>query len=112
IFAMRTAAAFLLLLVASACARESPAPPRHVLEPGSPEPVADIRLISPLPDGEWHLPAGDYANTRFSPLDAINTTNVAGLKVMATLSTGIPRGHEGQPLVVGGTMYVVTPFPN
>jgi PQQ-dependent dehydrogenase (methanol/ethanol family) len=27
-------------------------------------------------------------------------------------STGIPRGHEGQPLVVGQTMYVVTPFPN
>jgi PQQ-dependent dehydrogenase (methanol/ethanol family) len=108
---MRAAAASLLLL-ASACARDSPAPPRHVLDSGSPAPVTDVRLISALPDGEWHLPAGDYANTRFSPLDSINTSNVARLKVVTTMSTGIPRGHEGQPLVVGGTLYVVSPFPN
>jgi PQQ-dependent dehydrogenase (methanol/ethanol family) len=109
---MRVAAACLLLLIASACTRESPAPPRHVLESGSPNPITNVQLIAPLPNGEWHLPAGDYANTRFSPLDAINTGNVAALKAVTTMSTGIPRGHEGQPLVVGGTMYVVTPFPN
>ena len=74
--------------------------------------ASGIRLISPLPNGEWHLPAGDFANTRFSPLSQINTSNVANLKVITTMSTGIPRGHEGQPLVVGHTMYVVTPFPN
>jgi PQQ-dependent dehydrogenase (methanol/ethanol family) len=34
------------------------------------------------------------------------------MKVVTTMSTGVPRGHEGQPLVVGTTMYVVTPFPN
>ena len=28
------------------------------------------------------------------------------------MSTGIAHGHEGQPLVVNNTMYVVTPFPN
>jgi PQQ-dependent dehydrogenase (methanol/ethanol family) len=71
-----------------------------------------VRLISPLPNGEWHLPAGDFANTRFSPLSEIHTGNVAGMKVVTTMSTGVPRGHEGQPLVVGTTMYVVTPFPN
>ena len=58
------------------------------------------------------MPAGDYANTRFSPLDQINNTNVKSLKVITTLSTGIPHGHEGQPLIVNNTMYVVTPFPN
>ena len=73
---------------------------------------ARVRLISDLPNGEWHLPAGDFANTRFSPLAQIDTSNVSGLKVISTFSTGIPRGHEGQPLVVGSTMYVVTPFPN
>src|SRR5690606_22553832 len=70
------------------------------------------RLISEVPNGEWHLPAGDYANTRYSPLAQIDTGNVGGLGVVTTFSTGIPRGHEGQPLVVGDMMYVVTPFPN
>ena len=34
------------------------------------------------------------------------------LHVVTTFSTGVPHGHEGQPLVFGNTMYVVTPFPN
>ena len=58
------------------------------------------------------MPAGDYGNTRFSPLDKINTHNVQNLHVVATTSTGIPHGHEGQPLVVNNTLYMVTPFPN
>jgi PQQ-dependent dehydrogenase (methanol/ethanol family) len=69
-------------------------------------------MISPLPKGEWTLPNGDLANTRFSPLAQINAGNIANLKVVSTLSTGIPHGHEGGPLVVNGTMYVVTPYPN
>lgn len=71
-----------------------------------------IHLVSPLPDGEWTLPAGDYANTRFSPLDEINTSNVKNLKLVGVMAMGIPHGAEGQPLVVNNTMYVVTPFPN
>lgn len=74
--------------------------------------ASGVRLISPLPAGEWHLPTGDYANTRFSPLDGLTTENVAGLKVAFTFSTGIPRGHEGGPLVVNDTLYIVTPYPN
>jgi PQQ-dependent dehydrogenase (methanol/ethanol family) len=74
--------------------------------------MQSFHLVSPVPDGQWTLPAGDYANTRFSPLDQINTQNVSNLKIIGTMSTGIPHGHEGQPLVVNGTMYVVTPFPN
>lgn len=71
-----------------------------------------IHLISPVPNGQWTLPAGDYANTRYSPLSQINTTNVQKLKLVGSMSIGIPHGFEGQPLVVGSTMYVVTPFPN
>jgi lanthanide-dependent methanol dehydrogenase len=80
--------------------------------PVVPGTVPGMRLISPLPTGEWHLPAGDYAGTRFSPLDQINTQNVKGLKAITTFSTGIPSGHEGQPLIVNNMMYVVTPYPN
>jgi PQQ-dependent dehydrogenase (methanol/ethanol family) len=74
--------------------------------------LSDIHLVSPVPNGDWRLPAGDYANTRFSPLDQINTGNVKNLRVIGNASTGFSRGHEGQPLVVNNTMYVVTPFPN
>lgn len=71
-----------------------------------------VHLIAPVADGEWTMPAGDYGNTRYTPLNGINTHNVQNLHVVATTSTGIPHGHEGQPLVVGGTLYMVTPFPN
>jgi PQQ-dependent dehydrogenase (methanol/ethanol family) len=54
----------------------------------------------------------DAANTRYSPLDGITAENVARLQVAWTFSTGVLRGHEGAPLVVGAVMYVHTPFPN
>jgi PQQ-dependent dehydrogenase (methanol/ethanol family) len=63
-------------------------------------------------DGEWPVAARDYANTRFSPLDQINTANVRNLKVAFTFSTEVDRGQEAAPIVVGNTMYVVAPFPN
>jgi glucose dehydrogenase len=62
--------------------------------------------------GEWTMPGRDYVNSRFSPLGDINTSNVAQLKVASSMATGVLNGMEGQPLVVGSTMYVVTPFPN
>ena len=58
------------------------------------------------------LPTMDYANTRYSELDTINRDNVGDLRVAWTFSTGVLRGHEGAPLVIGDVMYVHTPFPN
>jgi PQQ-dependent dehydrogenase (methanol/ethanol family) len=66
----------------------------------------------PPDDGQWVRPAKDYASTRFSGLTEINTTNVKNLRAIATFSTGVLRGHEAAPLVVGSTMYIITPFPN
>ncbi|HEX7957475.1 MAG TPA: hypothetical protein VF508_11065, partial [Pyrinomonadaceae bacterium] len=63
-------------------------------------------------DGQWLMPAKNYASTRFSGLDQINADNVKSLKVAWTFSTGVNRGQEAAPLVVGDTMYVVTPYPN
>ena len=62
--------------------------------------------------GEWTSEARDYANTRYSPLDQINAGNVANLRLAWSFSDGTQYGHEGAPLVVGDTMYLVTPFPN
>ncbi|MBB4229438.1 methanol/ethanol family PQQ-dependent dehydrogenase [Rhizobium mongolense] len=60
----------------------------------------------------WAIPTGDYANTRFSKLNQINKDNVKKLQVKWTFSTGVLRGHEGGPLVIGDVMYVHAPFPN
>ncbi len=61
---------------------------------------------------DWVMPTGDYANTRYSKLKQINSGNVGKLQVAWTFSTGVLRGHEGAPLVIGNVMYVHTPFPN
>jgi lanthanide-dependent methanol dehydrogenase len=61
---------------------------------------------------QWVMQQGDDANTRFSKLKQITAANVKKLQVAWTFSTGVLRGHEGGPLVVGDVMYVHTPFPN
>ena len=58
------------------------------------------------------MPAKNYAATRFSGLAQITATNVAELRLAWTFTTDVRRGHEGAPLVIGSTMYVVSPFPN
>ena len=63
-------------------------------------------------DGQWTMPSKDYAATRYSALAEITAQNARSLHPVWTFSTGVLGGHEGQPLVVGGTMYVVTPWPN
>ncbi len=73
------------------------------------------RAASLLPDSgdaQWTIPAKNYASTRFSGLNQITTANVSRLQPAFTFSTGVNRGHEAAPLVVGSTMYIVTPFPN
>lgn len=61
---------------------------------------------------QWAIQTGDYKNHRYSALDEINAGNVGDLQVAWTFSTGVLRGHEGSPLVIGDMMYVHTPFPN
>ena len=58
------------------------------------------------------MPTITYDNQRYSGLDQINANNVGKMQVAWTFSTGVLRGHEGAPLVIGDTMYVHTPFPN
>jgi lanthanide-dependent methanol dehydrogenase len=63
-------------------------------------------------DGRWTMPGKDYGATRYSGLTQLTPQNVARLRPVWNFSTGVLRGHEGQPLVVNNTMYVVTPYPN
>ena len=75
--------------------------------------TADERLVElARDDAQWIMPAKNYAATRFSGLAQINRDNVSELAVAWTFSTGTTSGFEAAPLVVGDTMYVVTPWPN
>ena len=60
----------------------------------------------------WAMQAGDMFNQRYSKLEQINKGNVGKMQVAWMFSTGVLRGHEGSPLVIDGTMYIHTPFPN
>ena len=112
--------ALLVLLAALATAfwwALRPEPPAAMLETLAPLPAANMRAVAApaaaaATPGEWTMPLGDYAATRYSALDQINAANVANLRPVFTFDTGIARGHEAAPLVVGMTMFIVTPFPN
>src|SRR6478735_3386149 len=58
-------------------------------------------------DGQWTMPAKDYASTRYSGLEQINAANAKDLKLSWKFDTGVHRGQEAAPIVVGSTMYVV-----
>ncbi|MBK9084333.1 MAG: methanol/ethanol family PQQ-dependent dehydrogenase [Sterolibacteriaceae bacterium] len=72
---------------------------------------ADLAKLMKDPKN-WAAQAGDFSNQRFSDLKQINKSNVKDLKVAWTFSTGVLRGHEGGPLVLGDTLYIHSPFPN
>jgi PQQ-dependent dehydrogenase (methanol/ethanol family) len=61
---------------------------------------------------QWTTPAGTPEGTRYSGLNQITSANVGTLVEDFSVPTGSVGSHEGQPLVVGTVMYVVTPFPN
>lgn len=64
----------------------------------------------------WPAPGRDLSLTRYSPLEQINTDNVAHLQMIWSQSSSTLRGHEGQPLVVmvdgKPMMYTVSAWPN
>jgi PQQ-dependent dehydrogenase (methanol/ethanol family) len=61
---------------------------------------------------DWVMQNGNYSSTRYSELKQITKENVKHLQPVWTFSTGVLRGHEGGPLVIGDVMYIHTPFPN
>ena len=64
--------------------------------------VANDDLVAQMGDAkQWAIQTGDYKNQRYSQLDQINAGNVGDLQVAWTFSTGVLRGHEGSPLVIG-----------
>lgn len=83
-----------------------------VAQPASSPAINPPAAAAPPDDGQWAMPAKNYASTRYSELAEITEDNVKTLQVAFTFSTGVNKGQEAAPLVVGNTMYIVTPFPN
>src|SRR5229473_7107303 len=72
---------------------------------------SDVEKLTANPNN-WAMQAGDMYNQRYSKLNQVNAGNVNKLQVAWLFSTGVLRGHEGSPLVIGDTMYIHAPFPN
>src|SRR4051794_4663475 len=118
----RVESLFTLLGAAAACAALggcNRSPPKQQLGSATvyaPPPAGDHAVAapaaSPADDGNWVMPGKDYASTRFSALNQITPANVSKLSLAFTFSTATTKGFEAPPLVVNGTMYIVTPFPN
>ncbi|HYK20189.1 MAG TPA: methanol/ethanol family PQQ-dependent dehydrogenase [Pyrinomonadaceae bacterium] len=109
-FKITLAVACALILIAACTPRSSqptPSTQNRVLT----APTGASVAVEPE-DGQWPMPAKNYASTRFSGLEDINTSNVGALKLAWSFSTGVVRGHEAAPIVANNTMYVVTPYPN
>jgi alcohol dehydrogenase (cytochrome c) len=109
----RWAAGLAALALLTACGKSPPAASNpDGAKPQAGATGATANLAPNDPPGEWRRQARDYANTRFSPLDQVNASNVARLKVAWTFADSNPFGHEAAPLVVGDTMFLVSPYPN
>jgi PQQ-dependent dehydrogenase (methanol/ethanol family) len=107
------AAALLLALAACQAEESAPAQEARTVSPASEDSATPTSTAADtVDDGEWRMPAKDYASRRFSGLKEITAENVGSLTLAWSFSTGVDRGQEAAPLVVGNTMYVVTPYPN
>jgi lanthanide-dependent methanol dehydrogenase len=101
--------AILVLALMAACERKTEPDARRAAVGGVPVAIRDLNVED---DGQWLMAAKDYASTRFSGLNEITTANVGQLRLAWSFSTGKLRGHEAAPIVVGSTMFIVTPHPN
>ncbi|MCJ8007648.1 PQQ-binding-like beta-propeller repeat protein [Lederbergia wuyishanensis] len=64
------------------------------------------------PEGDWLTNGGDLSNSRYSPLDSINTSNVKNLKAewVTSLGSGFEFKYSGEatPIVYDGVMFTIT----
>lgn len=94
-----------LLTPAVAAAQDSKGSAAHIRAvTGAVDSAAIVANVKTTKD--WPSYGLDYAETRFSKLDQINTENVKQLGLQWSYSLGSERGVEATPVVVDGIMYV------
>ena len=105
---MRTRLHALLLLVPAAACTSDMAPAPDRVE--SARDVTDAVLEAAGPDANWLTYGGNYAEDRFSTLDDVTRDNVDQLGLAWTYDIELRGGVEATPLVVGGVMYISSPW--
>src|SRR5688572_24698428 len=95
-FRIRSLTSCLLMFTWAGCGNDQPRSPGAIRDADSPAAPATSHNADTLQSGpagvaEWHIPAKDYASTRYSGLDQITTKNVARLQPAFTFSTGVLR---------------------
>lgn len=60
----------------------------------------------------WTQAGGTPQGTQFSNLSEITTANAGTLTEEFRIPTNTTGSHQGSPVVIGSTMYIVTPFPD
>lgn len=75
--------------------------------------IDDKRLKAAKTDqNNWLTYGRDYTNQRFSPLTAINKSNIKNLKPKWIFETGIKATFQTSPIIADKVMYISTPFAN
>ncbi|MEL7310796.1 MAG: PQQ-dependent dehydrogenase, methanol/ethanol family [Pseudomonadota bacterium] len=96
------------LLLVSACSRQTPTdatePEAQASAAQSQRSVATIAKTGAAQ--EWAHHGRDHAETRYSPLDTINTENVDALGLAWYFDIPTKRGIEATPIVVDGRLFV------
>ncbi|WP_407672598.1 PQQ-dependent dehydrogenase, methanol/ethanol family [Novosphingobium organovorum] len=70
--------------------------------------VVDGTIIATGDNSEWLSYGRTYDEQRYSPLDAINRTNVGELGLAWSSDLDTARGQESTPLVIDGVIYITT----
>jgi alcohol dehydrogenase (cytochrome c) len=106
---MRYTLTALAASLAVALTLELPASGDGGATPPYPE-VTSQRLLDAAHDDGWLMYLRTYSGQGHAPFSAINTGNVARLRVVFTHDVSIPEGFEAPPIVNGRTMIVTTPL--
>jgi len=70
-----------------------------------------VEGASPV-DGDWTMPAHDYASTRYSGLADIDSNNVKDLTVSSPSLPVWTAATKARPWSSTVRMYIVAPYPN
>lgn len=73
-----------------------------------PEPAGAQAATRDPPGSDWPSYNRTVQGDRYSPLDQINTSNVAGLRAVCTYDLRDTLSFQTGPLVIGGVMYFTT----
>jgi PQQ-dependent dehydrogenase (methanol/ethanol family) len=98
-----------LCMLPSAFAAQRPHAQPKATPADSADTSEDLQTLAKDPR-QWPMAPRNYANTRYSPLDQVNTGNAAKLALAWSFSVGANRGQEAAPLIINNTLYVVGPY--